>query len=400
MNKSIIGKVIRISLLVLIVVAIAFQQCKDVHPASQVDNSNLSNTGSPYNLGDVQQIFASAAIIKVGEMDSTVAFVYNANRELLGHVVCSSPYADSIIGYSGSTPLLIGISSGDTIVGIKLLANTESPGYIRKIEKKDFFKRWNGLSVKAALVSKVDVVAGATYSTSAIIQNMRIRLSKYASLQPEALPFEWASFSKLIASFLVLAMALLSFFFTSRMRNFRLPLLISSILILGFWSGNFISAALLSGWLINGIPWGAKILLAVIFLLSVVLPLLTNKSFYCAFVCPYGACQELAGKVSKKKVTIPSRVSRIMKWIRPIILGGIAVILLLGISVDFTNVEPFSAFNYQTASAVVLVMAIFFLLVSLVIPKPWCNYFCPTGQLLELLRKSGKPVGAFFKRKK
>lgn len=400
MNKSISGKVIRICLVVLVVVAVALQQCKDVRPEPQVDNSNLSNIGSPYKLSDVQQIFASAAILKAGETDSTVAFVYNTNRELLGHVVCSSPCADSIIGYSGSTPLLIGISSGDTIVGVTLLANTESPGYIRKIEKKDFFKRWNGLSVKAALASKVDVVSGATYSSSAIIQNMRIRLSKYASLQPEVLPFEWASFSKLIASFLVLVLALLSFFFTSRMKRIRLPLLISSILILGFWGGNFISVALLSGWLINGIPWVAKILLTLIFLLSVVLPLVTNKSFYCAFVCPYGACQELAGKVSKKKVAIPSRVSRLMKWIRPVILGGISIILLLGVSVDFTNVEPFSAFNYQTASAVVLVMAIFFLLVSFVIPKPWCNYFCPTGQLLELLRKPGTPIKQLFKLKR
>ena len=134
--------------------------------------------------------------------------------------------------------------------------------------------------------------------------------------------------------------------------------------------------------------------------MAIVLPLVTNKSFYCTFVCPYGACQELTGKVYSKKIKLPIAVLRVLKWVRPAGLGAIAVILLFGISVDFTNIEPFSAFTYQSASTVVLVMALFFLLVSIVIPKPWCNYFCPTGQLLELIRKPGKPIGTFFKSKK
>ena len=400
MNKKTTGKIARICLLVLIIIAIAFQQRTTISPTVRVSDRDVTSVSSYYSLTDVQRLFASATLLKVGEADSSVVFVYDANRELLGQVFCSSPYADSIIGYAGPTPLLIGITSCDTIVGVTLLENIESHGYIRKIEKKGFFKSWDGLSVKAALASKVDAIAGATYSSTAIIQNMRIRLGKYAAVEPEALPFEWGSFAKLAASFIVLALALISFFFTVKMKRFRTSLLVSTILILGFWGGTFISAALLYGWLVNGIPWMAKILLSIIFLLAVGLPLFTNKSFYCAFVCPFGACQELAGKITRTKIAIPSKTSRMLKWIRPLFLGIITVILLLGVSVDFTNIEPFSAFTYQTASAVVLVMAIFFLLVSVFIPKPWCNYFCPTGALLDLIRKPGKPIADIFKRKK
>ncbi len=400
MGSKVIGKIVRVGLLALIVVVIALQQRKSDSPHSSSEIVSPIGISKLYSLGDVQRIFSSAATLKLGEQDSTIAFVYNAERELLGQVICSSPYADSIIGYAGPTPVLIGIASCDTIVGVTLLANDESPGYIRKIQKKDFFTRWNGMSVKAALNADVDVVSGATYSTDAIIQNVRVRLSKYATVQPEALPFDWASFSKLIASFCVLAVALVSFFFTAKMKRFRIPLLVSSILVLGFWGGTFMSAALLYGWLVNGIPWMAKVLLVFIFLLAFVLPLFTNKSFYCTIVCPYGACQELAGKIYSKKVTLPSKMMRLLKWVRPIGLGVIAAILLFGVSVDLTDVEPFSAFTYQTASAVVLVMAIFFLLVSVVIPKPWCNYFCPTGQLLELMRKPGRPIKELFQRRK
>jgi len=387
-------------LLVLVIVVIAFQQRKTIDPVIKEERKNGNGVSSYFSLTDVQRIFGEAAMLKVGEADSSITFVYNSHRELLGQVVCSSPYADSIIGYSGPTPLLIGISNCDTIVGINLLCNTESPGYIRKIEERDFFQRWNGLSVKEALESSVDAIAGATYSSDAIIQNLRVRLSKYAAVLPEPLPYDWNSFAKLAASFLVLALALLSFFFSVRMKRFRISLLLSSILVLGFWGGTFISSALLYGWLVNGIPWFSKILLSLIFLLTVALPLFTSKSFYCSFVCPFGACQELAGKISPMRITIPQKVSRILKWIRLLFLGAIALVVLLGISVDLTNIEPFSAFTYQTASAVVLVLAIFFLLVSFFVPKPWCNYFCTTGALLELIRKPGKPLNRYFNRKK
>ena len=113
-------------------------------------------------------------------------------------------------------------------------------------------------------------------------------------------------------------------------------------------------------------PWAARFLLCAIFILAVLLPLVTGKSFYCNYLCPFGACQELAGKVWSQKLPIP----RWMRWLRPLFFGIILILLLIGFSVDLTELEPFTIFSYQTASAVVMVMAIFFLITSLVIPKP------------------------------
>jgi len=139
MNVKVVGKIVRVSLLVLIVVVIALQQRKSGSAGSSSEIVSATGFSKLFSLGDVQRLFSSASTLKFGEQDSTIAFVYNAERELLGQVVCSSPYADSIIGYAGPTPVLIGIASCDTIVGVTLLANDESPGYIRKIQKKDFF---------------------------------------------------------------------------------------------------------------------------------------------------------------------------------------------------------------------------------------------------------------------
>ena len=85
------------------------------------------------------------------------------------------------------------------------------------------------------------------------------------------------------------------------MKRWRYVLQVSSVLILGFWSGYFVSLELLFNWLLNGVPWGARVLLPVIAVLALACPLFLNKAYYCAYLCPFGAAQELVGKVRKKK---------------------------------------------------------------------------------------------------
>ena len=40
-------------------------------------------------------------------------------------------------------------------------------------------ERWNGMSVDEALDANVDAVAGATFSSNAVIENVRIGLTYY-----------------------------------------------------------------------------------------------------------------------------------------------------------------------------------------------------------------------------
>jgi len=393
MLKKIFSKLPRLLLLAALLVAIAYLHGNRSHSKGSVAQPECDlGVHSVFSLTDIQHIFPSAFHAKPSGVDSSVVFVYDVDKVLLGKVICSSPYADSIIGYAGSTPLLVGLNCGDTVVGVSMLRNVESPGFIRKIEKRGFFKIWNNLPVSEAYGMPVDAMAGATYSTTAIIKNMQVCVGRYLSsgkIPPEHLPFDWMSFLKFAASILVVLFALLSFFFTKQLRKGRNYLLSSAVLIIGLWGGSFLSAALLYGWLVDGFP----LLLCTIFVLAVILPLVTGKAFYCNYLCPFGACQELAGKIFPWKLEIPIRVARWLRWLRPLFFASVLILLLVGFSVDLTELEPFSIFAYQTVSAIVMVMAIFFIIVSLVIPKPWCRFFCPTGEFLELIRKPGKPWG-------
>lgn len=92
-------------------------------------------------------------------------------------VVNTTTLAEDVEGYAGPTPLKIYIKK-DKIEKIEALDNIETPKYFAII-KRDLLSKWNGLTVKAASTQEVDVVTGATYSSEAVIENVRRGLEYY-----------------------------------------------------------------------------------------------------------------------------------------------------------------------------------------------------------------------------
>ena len=92
-------------------------------------------------------------------------------------VVNTTTLATDVEGYAGPTPLKIYIKK-DKIEKIEALDNIETPNYF-DIVKRNLLAKWNGLTVKAASTQQVDVITGATYSSEAVIENVRRGLEYY-----------------------------------------------------------------------------------------------------------------------------------------------------------------------------------------------------------------------------
>lgn len=92
-------------------------------------------------------------------------------------VVNTTTLADDVEGYAGPTPLKIYIKKGK-IEKIEGLKNMETPKYWALI-KRDLLGKWNGLAVKKAAEQKVDVVTGATFTSEAVIENVKRGLNHY-----------------------------------------------------------------------------------------------------------------------------------------------------------------------------------------------------------------------------
>ena len=92
-------------------------------------------------------------------------------------VVNTTTLAADVEGYAGPTPVKIYIKK-NKIERIEALPNTETPKYWVRI-KRGILDKWNGLTVKEATKQNVDVVTGATYSSEAVIENVRRGLKYY-----------------------------------------------------------------------------------------------------------------------------------------------------------------------------------------------------------------------------
>jgi Uncharacterized protein conserved in bacteria len=82
-----------------------------------------------------------------------------------------------IIGYNGPTPVEITVVSGN-IVDIKALPNMEGPRYMQAVREGGLLKKLVGKSVKEAKDTELDAVSGATYTSNALIKNIRLGLEK------------------------------------------------------------------------------------------------------------------------------------------------------------------------------------------------------------------------------
>lgn len=311
-------------------------------------------------------------------------YLYNKDKVLLSYVLFTSPYCDSIKGFGGSIPFAIVFNNAKKIELIYLLPNSETPSWIERLKKIDFLNLWNGLTCSEALDKHVDAVSGATLSSNAIIKSLQHRLSKFAEVNlVKKKESKIIDVLAIIAAYLVFIFALLSYLFPHIFGKYRIILLLSSIGILGFWLGDFLSISLINNWLMNGLNYKSHFFLFVVFILSILLPLLTNKSFYCQYLCPFGALQELTGKINKRKIILSPNLIHVLKYIKYVYLLFLIVLISISIDLSVDYFEPFSAFKFQFSSLSVLLIAIISLFLSIFIAKPWCRFVCPTGALLS-----------------
>ena len=95
------------------------------------------------------------------------------------YVIDTTELGKDVEGYQGTTPLKVYIKK-DKVEKIEFLKSTETPKYYAKV-KKALLEKWNGLKVKDAKAQQVDAVTGATYSSEAVIENVRLALDYYQS---------------------------------------------------------------------------------------------------------------------------------------------------------------------------------------------------------------------------
>ena len=102
-----------------------------------------------------------------------------ANKKPKSFVVNTEKLGKEVMGYAGTTPVEIIVTDGK-IEKIVALPNDETPGFFQRVLESPIFTALNGKTVKEASEVKLDAVSGATYSSKAVIENIRLGLQEAA----------------------------------------------------------------------------------------------------------------------------------------------------------------------------------------------------------------------------
>ena len=102
-----------------------------------------------------------------------------ANKKPKSFVVNTEKLGKEVMGYAGTTPVEITVTDGK-IEKIEALPNSETPGFFQRVQESPIFTALIGKTVKEASEVKLDAVSGATYSSKAVIENIRLGLQEAA----------------------------------------------------------------------------------------------------------------------------------------------------------------------------------------------------------------------------
>lgn len=318
-------------------------------------------------------------------------------------VVSTKPLAKDVQGYGGPVPLKIHIKDG-RVAAVEAEPNAESPDFFNRA--KELLNHWQNKSVDEALAEEVDAVSGATFSSKAIIANMQRGLAyakqhgqwgEYGSvgaLGTSASPIVGSGgnsvgaletgASPIVALVVVLLGAVVPLFYNNR--RLHLVQLAVNVVVLGLWTGTFVSYTLFLRIFAGGVSLSAIGALAaplLMLIVALIYPLAGRSGHYCANICPFGSAQELAGKLSRRKLRITPRVLKLLSVLRNLLWGVLMALLLTGTCTAWIDYELFTAFLYSSASVWVTVLAALFLVLSVWVPRPYCRFVCPTGALVK-----------------
>ena len=318
-------------------------------------------------------------------------------------VVNTKPLAKDVQGYGGPVPLKIHIKDG-RVAAVEAEPNAESPDFFNRA--KELLNHWQNKSVDEALAEEVDAVSGATFSSKAIIANMQRGLayakqhgqwgedgsvgaadtsaSHIVGSEDGSVGALETSAPPIVALIVVLLGAVVPLFYNNR--RLHLVQLAVNVVVLGLWTGTFVSYTLFLRVFSGGVSLSAIGALAaplLMLIVALIYPLAGRSGHYCANICPFGSAQELAGKLSRRKLRITPRVLKLLSVLRNLLWGVLMALLLTGTCTAWIDYELFTAFLYSSASVWVIVLAALFLVLSVWVPRPYCRFVCPTGALVK-----------------
>lgn len=290
-------------------------------------------------------------------------------------VIHTDDVPGTIDGYAGPVPLDIYITDGK-ISDIEASDNAESPSFFNRASA--LFSAWIGKTPGEALEMKVDGVSGATYSSTAIINNVNAGLAYYQGADKRGAGVPWKIW---VALAVTLAACIVPLFVRNKI--YHNVQLIANVAILGFWCGQFLDYTMILKYASGGFALPVGLIAIAMLIAAFIYPLFGHPQHYCTHICPLGSAQQLVGEICGYKLHISAKVLKGLDWFRKILWAALMLLLWADCLTGWMDLELFQAFQFESASWWIIGAACLFIALSAVISRPYCRFVCPTGSLFK-----------------
>jgi spermidine synthase len=308
------------------------------------------------------------------------------------YLINSESLTPPVAGHGGPLKLVLLLRSDGTLVDFRVIQHYETSSYLRRLARWLASLKGQPLAVAEPL-PKVDAVSGATYTTYAVLQTLREAGPVFAEkilhqemgprVAAKARPLAWRDLIFLAMLLLPLGLRWLPPR-ALRLARWVWPALLVGVV--GWWLNAQFSTQEISA-LARG-AWPAPSW-TIPFLLTVGVPVLVALvgNYYCGWLCPFGAAQEIAGWFWPRRWRLQPRkqVWRWTRWLKVALLGAVLVAFVCGWHERVLHADVLVTFYSGFAERPVLWLACSVLVLSIFSGRFWCRNLCPTGAFLGWL---------------
>ena len=296
------------------------------------------------------------------------------------------------MGWGGPAMVATKVDTLGHVEEIKVVDHKETPAFFASLLKNEYFKQFIDKSIGDAFSMGEDInaVSGATISSQGF--NKAVKESCYYLADSE---FQMdisetktpISFSD--PAYLLLLLFSIAYFGTRfGLGKFQILLQVASIIILGFMLNFPLSMSHITSLFMGFFPSIKSNVIWFILLGSIIAMILfVGKNFYCRWICPFGAIQDLMNRISGISLTIHPWLRRFGKLNSSLIAWFSICVIFISRNPALGNFEPFAAlFSFKGFGMIWIVLPVL-IFSSFFIKRMWCRFFCPVGFILNIACK-------------
>lgn len=173
-------QMVRLGLILLVITAVSAGLLSVVNDVTKVV---IQEKAMEANLVYMKELLTDADEFKVVENPAIgdVEGVQEAYEALKGGSIIGYVVKTTTSGYGGDVVMLTGINSDDTIAGMKVSSQSETPGLGARITEADFGSQFVGKSASSELQlnTDIDALSGATISSRAATAGVNAAIKAY-----------------------------------------------------------------------------------------------------------------------------------------------------------------------------------------------------------------------------